>query len=91
MKKRYVLTEFIERRIEEAGIDIELPDGTTVTIPPGELWPEETAPLLDADDYQAAAQVILGADEWARFVAAGGSWKLMNSILRDARGANAGE
>lgn len=91
MSKTYNLAEFVERHRAEHGIPIELPDGTTVVIPPAELWPDEVQPLLDADDFAGATRLILGPDPYDQFVAAGGTWKLINLIMRDAKGASAGE
>ncbi len=89
-KKKYNLGEFVERRLVDAGIEIELPDGQIV-LPPPELWPDAVNELFKADDYEGAARLILGEDAHCRFVAAGGTWKLLNAILVDARGADAGE
>lgn len=91
MAKAYNLAEFVERHLAENGIPITLPDGTTVVIPPAELWPDDVQPLLDAEDFAGAARVILGAEAYDQFTAAGGSWKLLNLIMRDAKGASAGE
>jgi hypothetical protein len=46
---------------------------------------------LEEGDFDTASRMILGAEQWERFATAGGSWKILNSIIKDARGADAGE
>ena len=91
MPKKYNLSEFIERRVEEDGIEIELSDGTSVTIPPAELWPDEAAAAIDANDDEALARAIMGDEAFDRFRADGGGWRLLNAFIRDAKGVDAGE
>jgi hypothetical protein len=92
-KRRLKLAELRVQATEAIGMDpgleLELDDGSTITI---------VSPLLLADDVQevvdkaegavATAKAILGEDEHARFIAAGGhsndvmlAWKLLSEDL----------
>lgn len=88
--RRVRLADYIERRKAAEGIAVELPDGTDVTIPPSELWPDEAFAALDANDMARAVELILG-DGHARFVAAGGTWRILNGIVREQQGLDVGE
>lgn len=84
---KYNLAEFVERKNTELGIDIDLSDGSTVRVPAPECWPDMRA----IEDLNECARLILGDEQWARFTADGGTYKLLDSILADAKGAGAGE
>lgn len=73
------LAEFREERAQAGNIDIDLGDGSPpVVIPAAELWPDDLPSSSREPDAFAAA--IVGADEWERFKAAGGTFKLFNAI-----------
>lgn len=92
MAKKINLSEYIERKRAEHSIDIELGDGSTVTLPPVELWPPEYRERLDAGDREGAAVVLLGGQEaYDRFRAAGGSFNVLNGIFIDDQGTDPGE
>lgn len=84
--RRYKLTDFKQKRRDEASIVIELDDGSEVSIPPVEDWPDRLPRALDA-----AGRAILGEDEYKRFLAGGGSGRWLDAIITDAQGAKAGE
>ena len=88
-RRRVVLTEFRDRRIAEASIEIELPDGPPVVIPPPDLWPDDIDTVRD--DLREMGRLILGDTEWDRFVAAGGTGKLLNALFVEAQGVSTGE
>jgi hypothetical protein len=76
------LAEYIERRKADSTV-VELDDGVTISIPPAELFSDEVFAALDAGDHKGAACAVLGDEQYALFVAAGGNWRLLNSILRE--------
>jgi hypothetical protein len=82
-------TDYVDRRREDS-IEIELPDGSTVIVPPGELWPDAAHDALAAGDMAETTRLVLG-DDHDRFVAAGGNWRILSGILQDVRGTDPGE
>ena len=90
---RVKLADRIERQITTRGIEIEVSDGTAVLIPPPELW-DDTArsaaanPKTTSEDF---AKVLMGADQWAKFLADGGTPRLFDMIVREHWDASAGE
>lgn len=81
-KAVYNLAEFKDRRRTEGTICIELGDGEEpILIPPPELWPDDLPVRRGA---KAVAIGLLGQDEFDRFVAAGGSGKILDAIFLDA-------
>lgn len=85
---RIKLSDFKERKENEGAIDIEAGD-EVFRVPPAELWPDELAGLRG--DLVAQAECIMGADVFARFRAAGGTANLLDSIIKDVHGADAGK
>lgn len=82
-KQKLKLGEEIERLAEEHGLDIELSDGTVVSIPPPELWPEESKDIFgnpQAED-EDLARCLMGDENWALFVADGGTPILFSHFL----------
>lgn len=96
---RIKLSDYKERKADEGAIDIELDDGSLFRIPPPELWPDEvmertrTLTKENAHEYPLAEQArdIVGAEEWARFTANGGTAVLFHSLLKEDHGADLGE
>lgn len=82
------LADYKERKENEGAIDIEA-GGETFRIPPPELWPDEIGKLRG--DLVAQASLLMGEDRFAAFVAAGGSATLVDAILKDQHGADAGK
>lgn len=91
MTKRIKLTEYIERRIVDDGLVVELPDGTEVTVPPAELWPDSSFEALGEGKTGEAVALILGGDQYLRFVAAGGNWRIINGMIAEQQGVTPGE
>lgn len=86
-KKTVRLSDFRERKMAEA-IEMVTDDDQTFLIPPLDLWPDEVdaaMPLVDR------CRLILGADDWDRFVAAGGTATIMNAVWRDRESLDLGE
>lgn len=92
-RKRFKLAELRQQGVEalgsEPGVEIELDDGSTVTVPHPMLIDEPSqAAIDDAAGAIATAKAILGDEEHARFVAGGGhsndiilAWRLMTKEL----------
>ncbi|HET8931318.1 MAG TPA: hypothetical protein VFN21_11725 [Acidimicrobiales bacterium] len=74
--------------IEEAGsLDIGLGDAGTVRLKPPELWSQQAHDLIAAGknrtDPEAVGRAILGDEEWDRFVAAGGTYPVLDKLIGD--------
>lgn len=89
--KRYNLAEFVETRRREDGIPVDLADGSTIVIPPGILWPEAAFDAMRRGDMADCTRLFLGDDAYARLLEHGGSWRLIDAIIRDHEGVDAGE
>lgn len=88
-KRRLKLTEMREQATEalgmEPGMDLELDDGSIVTIPNPLFVTEQTQVQIEAaTGAVSSAKAILGEDEHARFIAGGGrsndvmmAWRLL--------------
>lgn len=79
------LAEFVERKEAEGAIDIEA-GGETFRIPPAELWPDEFPRGIVAQ-----AKAIMGEERFAAFKKAGGSATLLDAIIKETHGADAGK
>lgn len=80
---RLKLADEMERLAADHSLEVELNDGSTITIPPPELWPDESRevyvdPTKDDRDFGRA---ILGNEAWERFVANGGTGPLMAHLI----------
>jgi hypothetical protein len=86
MSKVLKLSEFREKREEEASLDLELSDGTVLRIPPPDLWPDKCMDVLalqrkgEADDSDLA-KAIWGAANWKKYVADGGTTAMFSRLL----------
>lgn len=92
-KRRLKLEELRVQATEalgmDPGIELELDDGSTITIVSPLLLDDDTQEIVDkAEGAVATAKAILGEEEHARFIAAGGhsndvmlAWKLMSEDL----------
>lgn len=87
-RRRVVLAEYAEKRNNEAGLEIETPDGSTFFIPAAELWPDDFPIGGTAADQMRS---ILGADDYDRFIAAGGNAKLASAAFFEVQGSTPGE
>ncbi|MGH3439977.1 MAG: hypothetical protein ACRDRN_26480 [Sciscionella sp.] len=93
-KRRLKLEELRAQGTEALGMvpgfEIELDDGSTVNVPNPMLVADDTQELIDASKSSVdTAKAILGADEHARFIAAGGhsndvllAWRLMTEDMK---------
>lgn len=88
-RPQIVLADWIADREKEESLDVVLPGGESITFPPAVLWP----PPADGDETNNLDYMIqiLGAEQFEKFIAAGGSWLMFNRLLVDARGMVAGE
>lgn len=87
--RRVNFHQFIERQHAEGDVEIEMPDGVIV-IPAAILWPSVTE-ALEAGETSEAMRLILGDEQCERFVAQGGSFKLLSAIYGEAQGVSPGE
>lgn len=83
MPHRLNLGDEVERLKVERGLEVELSDGSTITIPPPELWPDESRAIFKDKDKtdRDLAIVLWGEDGWERFVADGGTESLFAHLL----------
>ena len=84
--RKVVLDDYKAKKIDEGAIDCELPDGSTITIPPPQVWSDEVMRCARADDAEGAGIALLGKDEYQRFCEAGGSGALLSSMVSDELG-----
>ena len=83
---RINLRELTERHRSEGAIEIET-DSETFVIDPPELWSDDLIAIATTGDNLALSKALLGGDDnYARFVAAGGSQAVMGAILSEAKG-----
>ena len=90
MPKRVNFADYVERRNAAEGIVVELPDGE-ITVPPAELWPDEAFTALSKNKVADAAKLILGEAQHLLFTAAGGNWRILNGIIEEQQGLDAGK
>lgn len=86
MSKKINLAEYIERKRATGSITVDLGDGTTVDIPPMEVWADEVFDTASTGDTKAAIVMLLGAEGGERFLAAGGNYRILSGIVRDQMG-----
>lgn len=75
--KRVRFSDFRDMRIAEAGIVVEMDNGEEFVIPPPDLWPDMDPTTRDED----LARLVMG-DRADAFVAAGGSGRLIGSLIQ---------
>lgn len=75
--RRVKLGDFKQQRIEAAGVELELDDGTVLVIPPPDLWPDDLFKSKTDEDY---IRGIMG-DQADAFVAGGGTARIINSLM----------
>lgn len=77
MGRRIVLEDH-KQKLAERGIDIETSNGTTFHIDPPQLWPDNIDGL---DELDTAKTILGGPERYDEFIAAGGSYRLLGSII----------
>ena len=85
-RPRVNLTDYLDKKGSEGGFDIDLPDGSSIAIPPPEVWPEEVA-NAGQEDVKAIAKALLG-DRYDEFIAAGGSSFALASMVQEFGGGD---
>lgn len=89
-RKTFDLAEVIKDELEKnQPIAIKLGEAT-ILVPRPIFWPDEVFVLTNEGDDVGAAQAILG-DDYAAFSAAGGTCRLLFTIIRQANGATVPE
>lgn len=83
--KTYNLSEFRERRITEASVMVELPDGDPIAVPPPDCYPDKLP-----RGGRALFDAIIGESEVQRFIDAGGTLRMLDKIIEDANGVDTG-
>lgn len=84
-RRKVVLREFQDTERDKGALDIEMPDGTIVTVDPPSLWPDAAIPLFRDEDITGAVAAILG-DQHEAFIAGGGSAAQLMVILESEHG-----
>lgn len=88
--RRVVLADYKAKKIDEGAIDIELDDGTVIVVPPPQVWPDEVIVAARSGDPINPARLLLGEEEYERFLAGGGSGAVLNAIIFDEIGLSPG-
>lgn len=91
MPKRVNFADYVERKNAAEGIVVELPDGTEVVVSPAEMWPDAAFAALDKGKVGDATKLILGAEQYEAFTKAGGNWRILNGIVAEQQGVDAGK
>lgn len=81
--KKIKLGEMQERLIDEGALDVELDDGTVLRIDPPELWSDKCREILtdSTKDDADLGREMMGAANWKKFVAQGGTGALFARLL----------
>lgn len=92
-RRKVVLSDYRARMEDDAGIDIEAADGKVFSIPPPTLWPDEVAIAggEGASGQVKAAKALIGEDNYADFVKAGGSSAVLWGIIQEELQADSGK
>lgn len=85
-KRRIVLKDYIAS-LEEQGTEVEH-EGQVFVIPPPQLWPDEVNGTVGV---VGQAKAIMGEEQYARLVAAGGTARMVNEWVEQMIGASSGE
>jgi hypothetical protein len=87
------LGEVRERLVEKGAIEVELSDGKVLRIDPPELWSDKCRHILrdSTKDDADLGREMMGADNWKRFVADGGTGALFAHLLMERYQMTAGE
>lgn len=80
---RKVVFEDHLAKIRDRAIDIEMANGDSFHIDPPELWPDT---VNDADELETAKIILGGEERYEAFVAAGGSYRALGSIIEGGFG-----
>ena len=87
MSKPIKLFDYIERKKKAGSITVDLgKDNGTITIPPMELWADEVFDTATAGNTKQAIALLLGEEPAARFIAAGGNYRILSGIVREQLG-----
>jgi len=87
------LGEVRERLVDKGAIEVELSDGTIIRIDPPELWPDKCRQVLN-DPAKTDADLgreMMGAENWKKFAADGGTGALFAHLLMERYQMTAGE
>ena len=87
------LADEVERLSDEFSIEVELADGSTIVIPPAEVWPDAARDVyLDPKkDDRDLGRAILGDEAWDRFAADGGTGSMFAHLLVKRHDLTVGE
>jgi hypothetical protein len=90
---RLKLSEVRERLVEKGAIDVVLDDGTVLRIDPPELWSDKCRSILTDPTKNDAdlGREMMGADNWKKFIAEGGTGALFASLLMERYQLTKGE
>lgn len=89
--RRIVLHDFKDKKRLEGQLDIELSDGSVLTVPAPELWPDETEPMIRAGENVALGRFLLGEESYEAFLADGGTAALLGSMVSERHGVDPGK
>lgn len=90
---RIKLADRIERQVEQRGVEIELSDGTVLYVDPPELWSTQIREAAKDKKLtrEGFAKVLVGDEDWDKFVEDGGTVDLFDMIVRERWDASTGE
>ena len=87
------LAAYIAGKAETGSLNINLGEGQPpVRLLPPELWGDDAIEVIQSGaSLREQGIAILGADEYARFEAAGGNARLLDALIRDRHELSAPE
>lgn len=90
---RVKLADHLEKKNKEGRIVVELSDGSTVTVPPPSMFPDDLVDDLEAGRFQASTigPRIVGEDDWAKLAAEGLTGTGLMELIEEKHGASLGE
>lgn len=90
--KKYSLQQTVaEAKLKTPLIEIELDNGDTVALEPSQFWPDEAFDLASKGKLNELALLLLGGEQYDRYIAGGGTASALQLIVGEHSGLTVGE